>query len=103
MDSISTDSSLLLYQTEDGQTRIEVRLQDESVWLNQAQLCELFDKDRRTISEHIQHIFTEKELEENSVCRKFRHTAADGDLVPNLGPLRYPSVGLKSGRFPFDF
>ena len=78
MDIIPTDSSLLLYQTEDGQTKIEVRLQDETVWLNQAQLSELFDKDRRTIAEHIQNIFIEKELEENSVCRKFRHTAADG-------------------------
>ncbi|HUD01690.1 MAG TPA: virulence RhuM family protein [Rhabdochlamydiaceae bacterium] len=78
MDVISTDSSLLLYQTEDGETKIEVRLQDETVWLNQAQLSELFDKDRRTIAEHIQNIFTDKELEENSVCRKFRHTAADG-------------------------
>ena len=78
MDVIPTDSSLLLYQTEDGQTKIEVRLQDETVWLSQTQLSELFDKDRRTIAEHIQNIFTEKELEENSVCRKFRHTAADG-------------------------
>jgi hypothetical protein len=73
-----TDSSLLLYQTEDGQTRIEVRLQDETVWLNQAQLCELFDKDKRTVSEHIQNIFKEKELIEDSVVRKFRTTASDG-------------------------
>ncbi len=80
MDVIPTDSSLLLYQTEDGQTKIEVRLQDETVWLNQSQLSELFGKDRRTIAEHIQNIFIEKELEENSVCRKFRHTAA-GCLV----------------------
>jgi len=78
MDIIPTDSSLLLYQTEDGQTKIEVRLQNETVWLSQAQLSELFDKDRRTVAEHIQNIFTEKELEESSVCRKFRHTAADG-------------------------
>src|SRR3989344_232227 len=73
-----SESSLILYQTEDGQTRIEVRLLDETVWLTQPQMSELFDKDRRTISEHIQNIFIEKELDENSVCRKFRHTAADG-------------------------
>ena len=78
MNVTMTDSSLLLYQTEDGQTRIEVRLQDETVWLNQAQLCELFDKDKRTISEHIQNIFKEKELIEESVVRKFRTTASDG-------------------------
>jgi len=75
---IPTNSSLLLYQTEDGQTRVEVRLQDETVWLSQAQLCELFDKDKRTISEHIQNIFKEGELFEESVIRKFRTTASDG-------------------------
>lgn len=78
MDVIPTNSSLLLYQTEDGQTKIEVCLQDETVWLNQAQLCELFDKDKRTVSEHIQNIFKEKELIEESVIRKFRTTATDG-------------------------
>jgi len=72
------ESSLILYQNEDGQTRIEVRLLDETVWLSQAQMSELFDKDKRTISEHIQNIFKEGELIENSVVRKFRTTAADG-------------------------
>lgn len=78
MSDDALDSSLILYQTQDGSTRIEVRLLDETVWLSQAQLCELFDKDKRTISEHIHNIFTEKELKENSVVRKFRTTAADG-------------------------
>src|SRR5262245_19683706 len=73
-----TDSSLLLYQTEDGQTKIEVRLQDETVWLNQAQLCELFDKDKRTISEHIQNIFKEGELSPDSTVRKFRTVQTEG-------------------------
>lgn len=73
-----TDSSLILYQTDDGQTRIEVRLLDETVWLNQAQMSELFDKDKRTISEHIQNVFKEGELTENSVVRNFRTTASDG-------------------------
>lgn len=78
MDVAPSDSSLLLYEAGDGQTRIEVRLQDETVWLSQAQLCELFDKDKRTISEHIQNIFKEGELCEDSVVRKFRTTAVDG-------------------------
>jgi len=73
-----TDSSLILYQTEDGQTRVEVQLLDETVWLSQAQMSELFDKDKRTISEHIQNIFKEGELLENAVVRKFRTTATDG-------------------------
>lgn len=72
------ESSSILSQTEDGSTRIEVRLFEETVWLNQSQLCELFDKDKRTISEHIHNIFNENELKEISVVRKFRTTAADG-------------------------
>ncbi len=78
MDDDSTKSSIILYQTEDGSTNIEVHLLDETVWLSQAQMSELFDKDKRTISEHINNIFKEGELEENSVIRKFRTTASDG-------------------------
>ncbi len=78
MSDDSPDNSLILYQTEDGSTRIEVRLLDETVWLTQKQMSELFDKDRRTITEHIQNVFAEKELQEDSVSRKFRLTAADG-------------------------
>jgi hypothetical protein len=74
----SKHSDILIYQTEDGRTRIEVRLEDETVWLNQAQLGELFDKNKRTISEHIRNIFKEGELPENSVVRKIRTTASDG-------------------------
>jgi hypothetical protein len=75
---LPSPSNLILYQTEDGQTRIDVRLEDETVWLSQSQMCELFDKDKRTISEHIRNIFKEGELSEGSVVRKFRTTAADG-------------------------
>ncbi len=71
-------SNLLIYQSEDGVTRIETRLEGETVWLTQAQLCELFQKSKATISEHIKHIFEEGELEEISVVRKFRTTATDG-------------------------
>lgn len=78
MNGIPMDSSLLLYQTEDGQTRVEVRLHDETVWLNQAQLCELFDKDKRTVSEHIQNIFKEGELSLDSTVRKFRTVQTEG-------------------------
>ncbi|WP_281299397.1 hypothetical protein [Flavobacterium limnophilum] len=67
-------SNILLYQTEDGVTKIETRLLDETVWLTQAQMATLFDKGRVTITEHINNIFKEGELNENSVSRKFRHT-----------------------------
>lgn len=72
------DSDLILYETADGSIRIDVRLQDETVWLTQAHMGELFVKDKRTISEHIRNIFREGELHENSVVRQFRTTAGDG-------------------------
>jgi hypothetical protein len=68
----------LLYQSEDGKTRLEVRFQGEAVWLSQKQMAELFQKDVRTVSEHIRNVFDEGELDENSVIRNFRITAADG-------------------------
>ncbi len=73
-----SESSIIIYQTEDGKARIETRLEDETVWLTQTQMAELFQKSRTTITEHIKNILEEGELEENSVSRKFRHTAADG-------------------------
>jgi len=77
MKNNSTDSSLILYQTEDGQTKIEIHLIDKTVWLSQDQMAEFFDKDKRTISEHIRNIFKERELLEKSVVRNFRTTASD--------------------------
>lgn len=71
-------STILIYQTEEGTTKIETRLLDETVWLTQAQLGELFQKSKSTISEHLKNIFLENELDENSVVRKFRTTASDG-------------------------
>jgi len=71
-------SEILIYQTEDGRTRIQVRLENETVWLTQKLMAELFQKNVRTINEHIQNIFEEGELSPESVIRKFRITAADG-------------------------
>ncbi len=71
---------VLLYQTEDGRTRLETRMVGETVWLSQKQMSELFDKNVRTISEHIRNIFSEGELNESSVIRNFRITAADSKL-----------------------
>ena len=72
------ESKIIIYQTEDGNTKIETRLEDETVWLTQAQLAALFQKGRATITEHIGNIFKEGELDEDSVCRKSRLTAPDG-------------------------
>ena len=68
---------IILYQNPEGNIKIDVRIEDETVWLTQAQICELFQKSKATISEHIKHVFSEGELIENSVVRKFRTTAAD--------------------------
>jgi prophage maintenance system killer protein len=78
-DSSSSDhGTIILYQAKDGQTTLEVRLQDETVWLTQSQMVDLFQRDKRTISEHIRNIFKEGELAERAVVRKSRTTAADG-------------------------
>ncbi len=88
-------SEIIIYQTEDGSTKIDVKFQDETVWLTQAQLCKLYQTSKSNISEHIKHIFEEGELEEDSVVRKFRTTGADGknyniihynlDMIISLG------------------
>ena len=72
------ENKIIIYTTVDGQTKIDVRLEDETLWLTQAQMCELYQTSKSNVSEHIKHIFEEKELEEDSVVRKFRTTASDG-------------------------
>jgi hypothetical protein len=71
-------STILIYQTEDGVTKIETRLLDETVWLTQAQLGDLFQKSKSTISEHLKNIFLEGELNEISTVRKFRTVQTEG-------------------------
>lgn len=97
---------IIIYQTNEGNTKIDVRFVDETVWLTQAQLCELYQTSKSNISEHIKHIFEEGELEENSVVRKFRTTAVDGknymvihynlDMIISLG---YRVKSLTATRF----
>jgi hypothetical protein len=72
------NSEIILYQTEDGTTKIEVRLEDETVWLSQSQIGELFQKAKATISEHIKNVFEESELQEDSTVRKFRTVQLEG-------------------------
>jgi hypothetical protein len=72
------NSEIVIYQSDDGRTKIDVHLEDETVWLTQAQMVELFQSSKANISEHIRHIFDEGELAENSVVRNFRTTASDG-------------------------
>ncbi|MBN2107902.1 MAG: virulence RhuM family protein [Deltaproteobacteria bacterium] len=69
---------IILYQTEDGGTRIEVRMVDETVWMTQKLLAELYQKDVRTINEHIQNILAERELSPKATIRKFRIVQSEG-------------------------
>jgi len=71
-------SEFIIFKTQDEKIAVDVRFENETVWLTQDQMAMLFDKAKSTISEHIKHIFEEGELDENSVVRKFRTTAADG-------------------------
>lgn len=69
---------ILLYQTEDGEKRVDVRLQEETVWLSQKQLADLFQKDVWTINEHIKNIYEEGELLPEGTIRKFRIVQNEG-------------------------
>lgn len=72
------ENKVIIYTANDGKTKIDVKLEEETLWLTQAQMCELYQSSKSNISEHIKHIFEEGELNEESVVRKFRTTAADG-------------------------
>ena len=71
---------ILIYQNQEGNIKIDVRLEEETVWLTQAQIALLFGKGRTTITEHIQNVFIEGELEQNRSCRKFRLVQKEGTI-----------------------
>jgi len=77
------NGEIVLYQNQDGQIKLDVRLEDETVWLTQAQLCALFQKSKATISEHIKNVFIEGELIQDSTVRKFRTVQQEG--TRNIG------------------
>ncbi len=74
------NSEFLIYQASDGQIKIDVRLEDETVWLAQVHMAELFGKSKLTISEHIRNVFDEGELDERMVIRNFRTTTRHGAI-----------------------
>ena len=77
---MKTENQIEIYQANDGSTQINVQFEQDTVWLTQAQMAELFGKGRTTITEHIQNVFTEGELLEEVVCRDFRHTTQHGAI-----------------------
>ncbi len=74
----NTQGEVIIYQTDDGDTKIDVRFVDETVWLTQQQMAELFQSSRTNIVEHIKHIYEEGELDEESTCRNFRQVRLEG-------------------------
>ena len=74
------NNKILIYTDSSGLTKIDVKLEENTLWLTQAQMCELYQTSKSNVSEHIKHIFEEGELQEEAVVRKFRTTAADGKL-----------------------
>jgi hypothetical protein len=74
------NGEIIIYQNSEGTVKIDVRLEEETVWLTQAQMATLFGKGRTTITEHIQNVFNEGELDEKVVCRDFRQTTQHGAI-----------------------
>ena len=73
------NNDIVIYQTEDGITQIEVRLENENVWLTQQQMADLYQTSRTNVVEHIKHIYEEQELDEISTCRNFRQVRKEGN------------------------
>lgn len=71
--------NIIIYQSEDGVVRLDVRLEDETIWLTQQQMAELYGSSRTNVVEHIKHIYEEGELQENATCRNFRQVRQEGN------------------------
>src|SRR5690606_13420542 len=78
MNEPTNNSDFILYTSSDGEVKVDVFLQDETVWLTQKSIAQLFGVDRSVITKHLKNIFESGELDENSVCAKIAHTASDG-------------------------
>ena len=72
------ENKVIIYTANDGKTKIDVKLEEETLWLTQAQMCELYQTSKSNVSEHIKHIYEEGELAKEATVRKFRTTAVDG-------------------------
>lgn len=73
------NNNIIIYQSEDGKTHLEVRLENETLWLTKQQMADLYQTSRTNIVEHIKHIYEEGELDETSTCRKFRQVRTEGN------------------------
>lgn len=96
------NSDILIYQTEDGKTKIDVRLEGETVWLTQAAMAELYQSTKQNISLHIKNILSDGELNENSVVKEYLTTASDGKkyrtFFSERADANKPNMGLTSWK-----
>ena len=97
-DNAPPQSSLILYQTEDGRTRIQCRFENETIWLTQALIAELFQKDVRTINEHLVNLFDEGELSREATIRTFRIVRLEG--TPSCPEIPDNSPGITQHLTP---
>ena len=79
---IPSKGEIIIYRTKGKKIQLEVKLEQETVWLSQKQIATLFKTERSVITKHLQNIFKDKELAQNSVCAKIAHTATDGKSLP---------------------
>lgn len=96
----TNSGEIIIYQTEDGLTKIDVKLEDETIWLTQQQMAELFQSSRTNVVEHIGNIYFEGELEQNSTCREFRQVRKEGNrevsrLIPHYNLDMIISLGYR--------
>ena len=99
-EAMNLENKIVIYQTEDGQTQIDVRMENETVWLTQAQMAELFQTDRTSIVRHINNIYKVEELERDATCAKIAQVQKEGDrtvrrLVPYFNLDMIISVGYR--------
>lgn len=107
---------IVIYQTQDGNTKIDVKFEDETVWLSQQQMSELFQSSRTNIVEHIRNIYAEEELDEQTTCRKFRQVQTEGnrqvsreipfynlDMIISLGYRVKSSIATHFRRWATEF
>lgn len=94
MKARNNQSELMLFKTSDEKIKIDVLLEDETVWLTQEQMSGLFEKGRSTITEHIGNVYKEGKLEQNQTCQKFRHVRKEGAREVEREPNRWPPTVL---------
>ena len=97
------NGNILIYQSEDGLTHIDVRMENETIWLTQQQMAELFQTSRTNVVEHIQHIYEEGELTIEATCRNFRQVQREGSrMVTPSNRQSYGRIQKMAEQHPFS-